>query len=74
MPTYDFVCKDCGNRFSLFTTVAGRSKAVCPTCQSNKLEQLFNSMMFVKGGSGAGGSSTAAGGCSRGSCGGCSGC
>ncbi len=76
MPTYEFECKKCGNRFSLFTTVSGRLTAVCPSCQSGNLQQLFTGVSFIKGGSGGdrAGSSAASGGCSRGSCGGCSGC
>ncbi|HHY30627.1 MAG TPA: zinc ribbon domain-containing protein [Syntrophaceticus sp.] len=76
MPTYEFECQKCGNRFSLFTTVSGRLKAVCPACQSGNLQQLFTGVSFVKGSSGgdSAGGSAASGGCSRGSCGGCSGC
>ncbi|MGI6406717.1 MAG: FmdB family zinc ribbon protein [Syntrophaceticus sp.] len=74
MPTYDFECKKCGNRFSLFTTVSGRLKAVCPSCQSGNLQQLFTGVAFVKGSSGDSAGSSASGGCSKGSCSGCSGC
>lgn len=73
MPTYDFECKKCGNRFSLFTTVSGRLKAVCPSCQSGDLQQLFTGVSFLKGSSDSG-SAAVSGGCSRGSCNGCSGC
>jgi putative FmdB family regulatory protein len=52
MPTYEFECQKCGNRFSLFTTVSGRLKAVCPACQSGNLQQLFTGVSFVKGSSG----------------------
>lgn len=68
MPTYEFVCKKCGKNFSLFTSIAGRSKACCPSCNSNELQQIYKGMMFVKS---AGGGYT--GGCS-GNCSGCSGC
>jgi putative FmdB family regulatory protein len=74
VPTYDFECKNCGHRFSLFTTVSGRLRAVCPTCQSGNLQQLFTGISFVKGSGGEGGSQAASGGCSRGSCSGCPGC
>jgi len=75
LPTYDFECKNCGHRFSQFTTVSDRLKAVCPSCNSGNLQQLFTGITFIKGGSGGDGAgSTASGGCSRGSCSGCSGC
>jgi putative FmdB family regulatory protein len=69
MPTYEFVCKNCGRQFKLFTTISGRSKAACPACQSKELQQYYKGMAFVKGGSGCGEGSSCAGGCE-----GCSGC
>ncbi|MDH7577999.1 MAG: zinc ribbon domain-containing protein [Bacillota bacterium] len=76
MPTYEFICKGCGNRFSLFTTIAGRARACCPSCQGSDLQQVFKGVMFVKGNSSGGQSSSSSGGggCSRTSCSGCAGC
>ncbi|HBG21870.1 MAG TPA: zinc ribbon domain-containing protein [Peptococcaceae bacterium] len=75
MPTYDFECKKCGNRFSLFTTVSGRLEAVCPSCQSGNLQQLFTGVSILRGSSGSDSAgSSASGGCSKSSCSGCSGC
>ena len=78
MPTYEFICKGCNNRFSLFTTVSGREKAFCPRCESRDLQQIFKGVRFAKGSaySDIGLSSIPSGGsgCSGGSCGGCSGC
>ncbi len=78
MPTYEFICKGCNNRFSLFTTVSGRDKACCPKCEGKDLQQIYKGVRFVKGGvySDAGPSSipSGGGGCSSGSCSGCSGC
>lgn len=75
MPTYEFVCRRCDRRFSLFTTVAGRSKVSCPSCQSNDLRQVFKGMVFLKSSSRSdGGSSSVGSGCPRTSCSGCSGC
>jgi len=70
MPTYEFVCKDCGNKFKIFSTIAGRAKAICPSCQGNNLQQAYKGMVYVRSGGGAEGSS-----CSHsGGCNGCSGC
>ncbi|MGB9793175.1 MAG: FmdB family zinc ribbon protein [Thermacetogeniaceae bacterium] len=75
MPTYEFTCKSCGNRFTVFTSVAKRSEVSCPSCQSKDLQQVYNALVFVKSSAGSGVSSSgASGGCSRGSCSGCSGC
>lgn len=77
MPTYEFVCKGCSNRFTLFTTVAGRDKASCPKCEGRVLQQVFKGVRFARGGAcadvGPGGISSGSG-CSGGSCSGCSGC
>ncbi len=76
MPTYEFTCKNCGNRFTIFTSVAKRNEASCPACQSRDIQQVYNAFMFIKGGGGGNGTASAggSGGCSRGSCSGCSGC
>lgn len=74
MPTYEFTCKNCGNKFSLFTTVAKRSEACCPDCRSKDLQQVFNGLVFVKGGSTSNSIASTGGSCSRGNCSGCSGC
>lgn len=36
MPNYDFNCRNCGQKFTLFFTFAeyGKRKAVCPFCKS----------------------------------------
>jgi putative FmdB family regulatory protein len=78
MPTYEFVCKGCHNRFSVFTTVSGREQACCPQCHGNDLQQIFKGVRFAKGGAYAdvapGSSSSGGSGCSSSSCSGCSGC
>ncbi len=79
MPTYEFVCKGCSKRFSVFTTVSGRDRACCPECQGNDLQQIFKGVQFLKGGGASpniGPSSMSPGGsgCSGTSCSGCSGC
>ncbi len=78
MPTYEFICKGCNNRFSLFTTVSGRDQASCPRCGGKDLQQIYKGVRFAKGGVysdvGPGSIPSSGGGCSSGSCSGCSGC
>lgn len=78
MPTYEFVCKSCNNRFSLFTTVSGRDQVCCPKCAGNDLQQMYKGVRFAKGGAysdvGPGSVPFSSGGCSGTNCSGCSGC
>ncbi|MDI6601536.1 MAG: zinc ribbon domain-containing protein [Thermoanaerobacteraceae bacterium] len=68
MPSYDFICKSCGHRFSEMTSIKEKEegKVKCPACGSKNISQIFRSFNFIK-------SNGDAGGCS-GSCSGCSGC
>ncbi|GAW92077.1 hypothetical protein Moth_2262 [Calderihabitans maritimus] len=68
MPTYDFRCVNCGERFSRRVPIEERDKVRCPQCGS-KAQQLLTGFIYF-GKSDGGGS----GSCSRSSCSGCSGC
>jgi len=35
MPTYDYLCKDCGHTFELFQSMSEASLKDCPTCKGN---------------------------------------
>lgn len=41
MPTYEYVCRNCGNRFSLDMHVSehDRKNIQCPRCGSNAVDQ-----------------------------------
>ena len=69
MPTYDYVCEDCGKRFTLFLSLSKKDEARCPECGSQKVRQLFTGFLYNKP---HGSNSTS--GCSGGNCGSCSGC
>jgi putative FmdB family regulatory protein len=49
MPTYEYVCGECGNRFSLVLTLSERDKkrVACPKCRGRKVTQRF-SAVFTK--------------------------
>jgi len=32
MPTYDYKCKKCGNKFELFRSIQDESTVTCPVC------------------------------------------
>lgn len=53
MPQYDFRCKHCDNRFTLFyKTYADYDKAipVCPNCQQTELSRLITQVAINKPG------------------------
>ena len=43
MPTYDYICEDCGREFSRVESMAKHRRApvACPACHSQKVERLF---------------------------------
>lgn len=49
MPTYEYVCSDCGKKFSAIMTVSEHDKGrvVCPGCKGRKVSQRF-STVFTK--------------------------
>ncbi|HHW99645.1 MAG TPA: zinc ribbon domain-containing protein [Firmicutes bacterium] len=50
MPVYDFRCPECGERFSVRTSIDERNQVRCPAC-SSKPEQVFTALNFNKGAS-----------------------
>jgi putative FmdB family regulatory protein len=49
MPTYDYICKKCGNKFSLLMTVSAHDakKVRCPKCKSVRVEQELKTFFAV---------------------------
>lgn len=45
MPTYEYRCDDCGERFSRTESISqhGRKRPTCPKCESVKVTQMFSS-------------------------------
>jgi putative FmdB family regulatory protein len=45
MPTYDFDCEKCGNKFTLILTLGEyekeRDRFRCPKCKSKRVKQVF---------------------------------
>lgn len=51
MPTYEYGCVDCGEKFDLFASISQKErglKAECPKCGSAHTVQIFRSINFVK--------------------------
>lgn len=70
MPTYDFSCKECKNKFTVKVSIKEKANVLCPKCNSKEIEQRFTRVNLggIQGGS-AGSSACSSGGCSS-----CSGC
>jgi putative FmdB family regulatory protein len=49
MPTYDYLCKKCRKKFSLFLSIRTHEekKVRCPKCKSTQVEQQLNSFFAV---------------------------
>ncbi len=75
MPVYDFECSGCGRTCEILVRT-GDKKPRCPSCGSAKLKKSFSAPSIITRGGGGTKVKTSASrsGCSRSSCGGCSGC
>ena len=52
MPTYEYVCTECQNKFDVFATLSEKEKGLrpeCPKCQSQKTNQVFSSFTVIGG-------------------------
>ena len=41
MPTYQYICENCGNEFERFESITAKPARKCPNCQKNKLKRLI---------------------------------
>ncbi len=41
MPTYDYVCKECGHRFEAFQSMNDAVLTRCPECEAEALQRLI---------------------------------
>jgi putative FmdB family regulatory protein len=50
MPTYEYRCKDCGKRVSIFQSYEeyGNKNVHCPHCSSDRLVRLISRVRFVR--------------------------
>ncbi len=49
MPTYEYLCKKCNEKFSVFMTISehDKKKVRCPKCKSTQVEQQVFSFFAV---------------------------
>ena len=50
MPTYDFICKDCNERFDVFLTFAeyGKKTVTCAHCNSKNVRRRMTKVRIAK--------------------------
>ena len=50
MPTYDFICNDCAQRFDVFLTFSeyGKKPVACPHCQSKNVRRRMTKVRIAK--------------------------
>jgi putative FmdB family regulatory protein len=41
MPTYEYVCENCGNQLEKFQSITAKPLRKCPACGENKLKRLI---------------------------------
>jgi len=41
MPTYEYLCKNCGHQFEKFQSITANSLRKCPECAKMKLQRLI---------------------------------
>jgi len=50
MPTYEYFCLECGNKFDIFATLSEkekRLKVTCQKCRSKKTSQVFGKISII---------------------------
>jgi len=52
MPTYDYECAKCGNRFELFQSIMSKPVAVCPKCKGRAKRLIGEGAGIIFKGSG----------------------
>ena len=52
MPTYTYVCDNCGNEVEAFQSMSDDPLKKCPACKKNKLRRTFHPVGIVLKGSG----------------------
>ncbi len=43
MPTYDYKCESCGNKFEIFQKMNDKPLKTCPACNNDALKRLIGS-------------------------------
>ncbi len=55
MPSYDFQCRECGERFDVRCAWQDKAQVRCPKCGGEDLQEIFSGFTFLTAGGGGGG-------------------
>jgi putative FmdB family regulatory protein len=53
VPSYEFICRECGENFTTIVPYSQKKEVRCPKCGSQDLKEVFG-LGFVGGGDGGG--------------------
>jgi putative FmdB family regulatory protein len=70
MPIYEFICRECGERFEELVRSGKEEDVQCCRCSSRDIQRLLSGFAF-KSDSGNSGAGSSCGSCTRGSCSSC---
>ncbi|MBN2092253.1 zinc ribbon domain-containing protein [candidate division KSB1 bacterium] len=42
MPTYEYLCANCGHRFEKFQRITAEPEKICPKCQQMTIKRVIN--------------------------------
>jgi putative FmdB family regulatory protein len=42
MPTYEYLCSNCGHRFEKFQRITAEPETICPNCQQLSIKRVIN--------------------------------
>lgn len=42
MPTYEYLCTNCGHRFEKFQRITAEPEKICPNCQKITIKRVIN--------------------------------
>ncbi|MBI4723018.1 MAG: zinc ribbon domain-containing protein [Candidatus Stahlbacteria bacterium] len=71
MPTYEFKCNSCNERFEVCVSISERTKVKCQKCNSREVVQLLSGFYVIGTEQGKGGGASSCTACSRPSCSSC---
>ena len=72
MPIYEYICKDCQNRFEILRPMKDSDAPIaCMKCESANVSRAITAFFAQSGGKVVAGSGGGCAGCAGGSCAGC---